>query len=482
MEENENVVIEQQWHHLISIEDVGGLNRKVYITYDMEGVNMALDKATDIVAKKVQVNGFRKGKAPKSLVARTYKDKVKEMAGSLLSQEGFLHACYEQKLAPISEPKIEKYDFNVDGTFSCTILLEIKPEIFPVGYLGMELSKPYLDIEKIKINILNDLNEQHKRQEVRNIIEEGFLVTLDFWIINVENKEIINHVNDYKCTIKTNSEPPFGANLLGIKMNEMASCSMKLPEEYPEHGGKDVEIKMQIKLVQEVVNLSKEELIEKLQLSVEGFEIFINNKAKEIISQQERQYLEEQIVDKLIDLHEFEVPEKWVDSEKQFLLKQLNMVNPDENMLNMATGMAMRNVKRTFILESIYENEKGLVLTQEEIDKFFEIEAQKNGLSSLQLKEEVKKNNMTDGVLAVIKQGKIMNLILSQAKIIVEELKENCNCKQNCEEKCGVECDCKVPQKDIDDIKEILEEVKQDSEFKIINSTELKKEEDNGSK
>ena len=61
---------DQQWHHVVTVEELGGLKRKVGVTYDAVAVKMAFDKASEGVSKKVMINGFRRGKAPRGLVER----------------------------------------------------------------------------------------------------------------------------------------------------------------------------------------------------------------------------------------------------------------------------------------------------------------------------------------------------------------------------------------------------------------------------
>ena len=121
----------KEWHHIVTIEELEGLKRKIQVTYDEEAVTMAFNKSCDIVAKQVQIKGFRKGKAPKQMVELQFHDKIKEVAGSLLSQEGFLHACFEHKITPLEEPVVENINFLFDGTFTCDIFVEIKPIINP---------------------------------------------------------------------------------------------------------------------------------------------------------------------------------------------------------------------------------------------------------------------------------------------------------------------------------------------------------------
>lgn len=413
---------EERWHHVVTVEDLGGLKRKVGITYDVEGVQMAMDKATELVGNRVQIKGFRKGKAPKQLVERAHREDIKQFASTLLSQEGFLHACYEQKLTPLNEPKIDNTKFNLDGTFSCEILLEIKPTITPSGYVGMSLEKPKIDQEPIVENLMHELREQHVTVNAIDEIKDESIIDLDFWIL-VDNEEIMSS-KDHKFMIKAGQEPPFGENLFGIKRGEMASAKIVLPEDYGEHAGKEADIKMDIKMITEKVVPTNEELVERT--SSESYENLIEQakqRAQEIAKNQERQILEENIIDKLIEMHDFEIPESWIEDEEKYMYSQFGATvgKIDDEVSSHIRKMAERNVRRTFIMEAIYDAEKGLAITQEELDSFLEQEAARLNTSLVALKSDLKKKGMADGVYAIIKHRKIIDMILSQAQIEVSQ-------------------------------------------------------------
>jgi trigger factor len=351
-------------------------------------------------------------------VERTHSEDIKQFALSLLGQEGFLHACYEQKLAPLSEPKIENQEIKLDGTYSCDVFLEVKPSITPSGYLGMALEKPEIDMDNIVESLWKELREQHVTIKALEEVKENSIVDLDFWLL-VDGKEILSSP-DQKFMIKAGQEPPFGENLFGIKRGEMASATITLPENYEEHAGKEADVKMDIKMVTERVEPTDEELI--TRTSSESYEDLlekVTQRAQEIANGQSRQILEEKIIDKLIEMHDFEVPESWVQDEEKYLFAQFgaNMVKIDDEITEHVRKMADRNVRRTFIMESIYDAEKELAITQEELDAFLEQEAEQLGVSVVSLKSDLKKKGMADGVYAVIKHRKIIEMILSQARI-----------------------------------------------------------------
>jgi len=128
MEEQE-ALEEQQWHHVAKVENLGDLRRRINVTYDAEAVKMAMDKATDLVGKKTAVKGFRRGKAPGRLVRAFCSKEIEATAKTMLTQEGYLHALFENKLQSLTEPDVDRAEFNRDGTFECSIEVDVRPKI-----------------------------------------------------------------------------------------------------------------------------------------------------------------------------------------------------------------------------------------------------------------------------------------------------------------------------------------------------------------
>ena len=146
----------EEWHHVVTVEDLGGLNRKFHIAYDNEAVHMALDKSIKNINKNTQIKGFRRGKAPRQLIEVYYRKEIEQSASSMLTQEGFLHGCFENKIQPLGKPNVENAIFNIDGTFECDIIVEIRPNIEPKGYIGLQLDKPNVSVDEIKSKIISN--------------------------------------------------------------------------------------------------------------------------------------------------------------------------------------------------------------------------------------------------------------------------------------------------------------------------------------
>lgn len=431
----------EQWHHIITVDELDGLNRKVNVVYDAEGVNMAIEKAIDIATKQSSVKGYRPGKAPRKLVINTFKNEINETAKKLLTQEGILHACYEQKLVPLTTPRPEDMKIHDDGTFSCSVFMEVKPTINPTGYIGLSLKKQALDVEFFKSQMLRDLLENNAVNEAKSVVEDGCSVLADYWIL-LENTEI-NSGKDFNFTVSLNSEPPFGANLIGAKVSEIATAKIILSEDYKENAGKEAEVKIDVKSIIKKSLLTEDGLASKLGIeSAEKMMESIRINAELYAQQRTRASLEEQVTDILTSVNTFEVPTQWVEDEMQYVTKQLGIQQIDANIQAIVYEMAVRNVKRTFILDAIYDAEKHLELTQQDVDNVLQSEAQAINVDVNELKQKMNDRKFFDAMMGAIKNQKVMDFILSTASIEEEAAHSCCGgCHNDCTDNC--ECNTK---------------------------------------
>jgi len=413
--------VEQQWHHVVTVDDLGGLKRKVGVTYDADAVKMAFDKAVDGMGKHVMINGFRRGKAPRSLVAKFCAKEIEAAAGSMLAQEGYFHAVYEHKLSALTEPKVENPEFHTDGTFTCEILVEVRPSITPIGYIGMKLSHPPVDPVKLATDIMNNLREKFANPQEREIAAAGMTVVVDYEVV-LEGKELMAH-KGVPLNVSSQGRVALGdAHVAGLGIDGETTAHMVLPAEFQEHGGKEADIRLKVRQILENSPPTDEELASRNGLgSAAELNRLVQQQANNEAGKMMRQYLEAHVVDVLLGTHEFEVPEEWIERESQYLVKGLGISGEmDENTKNAVRDMSQRNVKRSFMLDAIYDAEPGLKVKTEEIEAFLDKESVERALPKSQLKRMLVRQGMMDNVVEFIKGKKIMDFLISNAEVVAQ--------------------------------------------------------------
>ena len=416
-QETENKPAENIWNNTIEIEDLGNLKKKITIKYNKVGVDGMIEKAIEIVRKEATIAGFRKGKAPKGMVERKFQDKIDDIGKSLMAQEGFARACYENKISILEEPKINgDSGIEIDGTFCCEIEVLTKPNFTPSGYIGLKLTKPNFNKENMINCALEDIKKKYMNEAEIDELKDGGVAEISYDAF-VEGKTIAS-AQKQQFNITTQQGLPFGSNLIGMKKGETKLEKYNLTD--GEFKDKEVQVQITLDRVLEKIMPTTEELVEKLKInSIEEMMAQIGQNVDMDIQQKERQAYEEAIVDSLLETHQYEVPEKWVTQEAEYFTQQLGGTQ-DENAKEYIKKMAERNVKRSFLLNEIIQLEN-IKVSQEEWNQLLEHEAQRMKISKLILEDKIKKNGQANSIIEKIRQEKLMMYLIQNATIEEEK-------------------------------------------------------------
>lgn len=406
--------------HDVKVENLEGLKRKILISYDVNAVEEALRAASIVVGKKKTLKGFRQGTAPANMVRHFCKEEVNNQAKNLLAQTGFLFACKENKLVVLREPNIEDAEFNIDGSFSCNIFVEVRPHIDVRGYVGLELKRNKANREALFQDVLSSLKHQYSTDEQIEVVEDNSIATADF-MIKVGEK-IVESGDNQPFYIREDKNPPFGRNMIGMEIGKSYTYQEIL--KVGDYAGQTAEVQVNIKGVMKKKEPSPEDLVKMTQVnSYEELENAIRAQVNTDADNMEIRGLEEQAVDKLLEIHQFDVPEDWVADERKFVEKQLKM-SDTAGMEDTLNTMALRNIKRSFLIDAIYEEEPSLKITEQDLTNVIEAEAKAHNVSTLVIKKEWSNKKMLDSVIAHIKNKKVLTYILTNAQFIEDEGQE----------------------------------------------------------
>ncbi|MCE1754783.1 trigger factor, partial [Enterobacter hormaechei] len=125
----------------VSVETTQGLGRRVTITVPAADVEKAVSSELVNVAKKVRIDGFRKGKVPMNVVKQRYGASVIQDVLSDLMQRNFINAIIEQKINPAGAPSYAPEQFKNGEDFTYSVEFEVYPEIELKDLESIEVEK-----------------------------------------------------------------------------------------------------------------------------------------------------------------------------------------------------------------------------------------------------------------------------------------------------------------------------------------------------
>jgi trigger factor len=131
--------------------------RELDLEIPADEVSKAMERVAKEFAKVARVPGFRPGKAPITLIRRRFADDIKGEVLQSLVPERVEKAVSEQKLTPVSQPKVEQLDFNDGQPLKFRAVFEVLPEFELGNYKDLQLEMPVMDV------IDEDITQNHCR-------------------------------------------------------------------------------------------------------------------------------------------------------------------------------------------------------------------------------------------------------------------------------------------------------------------------------
>jgi trigger factor len=223
-----------------SIENTGGLSRRINITVPPEVVSSNFDRVYKEIQRNATLKGFRKGKAPMNMIKSMYADRAHQSVITDLVETGYSKALSEHKLDPISEPSI-KVDGHLkeEQGFSFTAELEVRPEIKFKKTEGLQIEREKMEVkvEAIEKMIQNILDRDPAYVPVFDDrgLTTGDVAEIDFVGYQGETAFPGGAANDHKLEIGSGQFiPGFEEGLLGMKAGTERDVQVTFPADYHE--------------------------------------------------------------------------------------------------------------------------------------------------------------------------------------------------------------------------------------------------------
>ena len=234
-------------------------NQQVVLEIEVEAaeVEKATEKAYKRIANKVNIPGFRKGKAPKKIVEQHVgKQAILDEAFDIVAPKAFNDALDEQKIDPVTRPQIEVVTLEEGKNLVFKATVTPKPEVALGEYKGLKVEKEAVEVkdEEVDKQVEQMRDRQGKMVDAPEgaEVKSGDFTTLDFKGFVDGEAFDGGEGKDYPLQIGSNSFiPGFEDQLIGAKIGEQRDVNVKFPEEYhsKELAGKDAKFECTIRSI-----------------------------------------------------------------------------------------------------------------------------------------------------------------------------------------------------------------------------------------
>lgn len=196
-----------------------------------------VDRAYQSLAAKVNIPGFRKGKAPRNILEkRIGKEAILDEAFELIASPAYNKALDEHNVEPVSRPAIEIVTLEEGKDVSFKAKVTVKPEVTLGDYKGLKVTKAAAVVEEAEVD--KQIDSLRERQSKLVVVENAVLEDGDFAIIDFEG--FVDGVafpggegKGYPLQIGSNTFiPGFEEQLIGAKAGEEKEVNVTFPAEY----------------------------------------------------------------------------------------------------------------------------------------------------------------------------------------------------------------------------------------------------------
>lgn len=396
---------------------------ELVVNVDGETFEKAVNAVYKKQVKNIQIQGFRKGKAPRRVVEKMYGSEVfYEDAMQDCYPDALYEAAKEADVKIVKVETLEAVEVGKDGfTFKAEIVVEPTMEIN--NYLGIEVTKKSTEVtDELVEEEIEKVRERNSRMVTveDRAAQDGDVAVIDFegFVDGVAFEG--GKAENYNLKLGSgNFIPGFEEQIIGHNTDEEFSINVTFPEEYQaeELKGKAAEFKIKLheikaKELPEVDDDFVKDVSEKETLA-EYKEELKENVAKRLVEEAEKD-VDDQIANKLMELLEGEIPEAMYDNQATEMVREFEMRLRAQGMdmntymqymgmdVNGLKGMykdeAEKRVKLRLALETVARKEN-VEVTEADLDEEYnkmaeaykmEVEKVKDAVPAESLSEDVK--------------------------------------------------------------------------------------------
>jgi trigger factor len=384
-----------------------GLKHEFKVVIDASDLAQKVDLRLGELASQARIPGFRPGKVPPNVIKQRYGDAV---LGEVMEQavnDSANQALQERNMRPAMEPKIEVQEYKEGADLEYTLAIEVLPEVQPMDFSTLELERvvakvPDADIDQTLEHLAGSHKDTKPLEEARAAVA-GDIVVVDF-VGRIDGKEFP-----------------------GGKADDYGNEELK---------GKPAEFTVTIKEIRESVPA----VIDDEFAKANGLESLaaLRDSVRETLQgnydQVTQGRLKRDLLDKLAEAHDFDVPPGMVEMEFEQIWRQISEAREkgelededkdksEDELKAEYQAISERRVRLGLLLSEVGQRAQ-IQVTDQEINQAVMAEAQRHPGQEREVFEIYQKNPAAKAQLrAPIFENKVVDYILELAKVETREV------------------------------------------------------------
>lgn len=409
--------------------------RTLEFTIPAGEVEAEIDKAALDIQKKARMPGFRPGKVPLSIIRKSFESEIRERVIENLGTRYFRNAAEKDNLKVVGNPHLQDVHFHPGEPMTLKVEFEVSPEFELKDYRGLEVvyEEPVVTEEDIDKRI-EQLREQ--RAEYVNIdprpVQDGDYAVVSLLSVAgltgppIQQDEVVLHVG------AEDTVAAFTENLRGMMPGEEKEITVEYPPGYGNErlAGKRVTFRTGLKAIRRKELPEVNDEFAKDLGDFKDLGELRETVRKAIYAEREseaQRKAKDALVAKLVDMHDFLVPDAYVDRqieiqvEQQLRLMAAQGVDPKKVRLDWdkiresQKERATRDVKAALLLERIADRE-AIMATNEEVDREVRRIAQQRREPVAAVRMALEREGALGRIAANIRTEKTLNFLFEHAR------------------------------------------------------------------
>lgn len=317
-----------------TVKNINGCKKKLEFNFQTLDLTKEIKAAVVKKQSTTNVKGFRKGKAPLSMVQQVFGPQIESDALNQFVQTQIFEAVTKEKLKTVGYPAFENVKYDAGKSVSFDALVEVFPEIKLLDYTKYSFKKESVevtkeDLEKMVQNYLGSKAEMLEIQDEKHLLKKGDFAVFNFEGVKEDGTRPENMKgSEYLLEIGSGQFiPGFEDGMLGLKKGDKKKITLTFPQDYHAPELQNAKVVFEVELL-EIKEKKYPVLTDELakEFGYESIVDFNEKNKKTLLAQKERQSAEKlhsDILEKLVSENKFDIPATLVQNQIKYLQEDL---------------------------------------------------------------------------------------------------------------------------------------------------------------
>lgn len=316
------------------VESLSHCSKKLSFHYDSIDLSPDIQKGLKLKQQKANLKGFRPGKAPMSMIETLFRGEVEnEVQRNFVSKE-FFDAVEKEALKTVGFPMFSSVTFEANSEVKFEVTVEVFPEFELQNITQLNVTEnPVVVTEEEFVQAKEQALKAHAQmieiEDASVAVEKGHFVVINF-VGHFEDGSEVPGAKANESLLEIGSGrfiPGFEDHLVGMKKDEAREFTVTFPADYHAEDlrSKNVCFKVTLLEIKEhQIPTYNDDFAKELEYdSVADYEKAIRENLQERKSAAERERVNQQIIDQILKMHSFDIPQSMIALQEDNIKKEL---------------------------------------------------------------------------------------------------------------------------------------------------------------